>query len=1178
MAPINDDPSLHLTRFDKRLIAIAIAVALASLWVATHYFHRAFPEAAIDFRVSATASRGVALDFLHQRGLAPTGDMHAVQFDYDDDAKTFLERELGLDRAQALLAGRIRLWRWDNRWFKPLTKEEFQVGVTPAGGVASFDHIIPDDAPGASLDGAAARALAENFLTHVMHFDMAQLAFVGEEQSARAHRLDYLFTWKDAAPLVPGATGVVAQAEYRHVVRIQGDQVGAYDEYLNVPDQWLRDYSQLRSKNDTAGVIDTGLMIGLLLAGMLFILAQRIGRRDIYWRPALWIGGVGALLSFLNALNELPGQRFGYDTTQSYGAFLAGALFSALVTAVGVGVLLALLTAAGESLYRERFKRHIALDRWLSRPGVRSKAFLLSMVLGLMLAAFFFAYQTVFYLIANHLGAWAPADTNYDSILNTHFPWIAVLLGGFFPAISEEFGFRMFAIPLFERWAHILSGTPAGRIPRRQARSIALWLAVLGASFLWGFGHATYPNEPFYIRGLEVGFGGILLSWMMIRFGILTTVVWHYTVDALYTAMLLLRAHSAYLRFSGGLTAFLAVVPLLFAIVAYVRKGSFASDRTLTNAALGSAPPPVRAAGAAAEAVPAAAAAAAAYRPVRASTWVTGAIVGAVMLSAFAVRLPRWSSVLPWTTSQRQAVAAAAAFVRQQGFNPGDDRVSVLLATPDSLSGDIGLDNQVAAADLFAARGRVALQQAFSGPPPTVPALYWRVRFFQPLQEVGYSVGVRIDVPPGSAPGTDIEGYVRTLPDAAPGASPSLDQARALAADFLRARGIDISGLSEKIAQQEKRQARTDTDFVWESPHHLLPSGVAWRVEAQLAGDHVSLFHAWYFVPESRLRAFEQSTLRTSLADIAPWLLGAFIALMIVLECYRFARSESASWAPLLRLAGLAAAVGLVFTVGNLPLSIAGYDTTQPWSAFRIILATQVAVACLGAFLLTLVLFAPLTRVAPQAAALWHRTAWRRAAPVWAGDAVGASLMALAWAAGWQRVMAVVSSRWHAAGQPPMPAAPNLASYYPPLTDFCRILFTAVWLAALFGILLPLLSAGWKHPRRRPLVLLAVLLAWATLLPPVHSGAQFALGAILAAVELLLLLLFAHWFLRDNPLAWLTALLLPLLIDRASQWSALGGAVGHRYADVATAIFFLLAGLGLIWLLRLSRHHRDAPV
>ena len=113
------------------------------------------------------------------------------------------------------------------------------------------------------------------------------------------------------------------------------------------------------------------------------------------------------------------------------------------------------------------------------------------------------------------------------------------------PAISEEFLFRMFAIPFL--------------------RKLVRWmpLALVLAGFIWGFGHAGYPQQPFYIRGVEVGIGGVALGLIMLRWGILPTLVWHYSVDAMYSAMLLLRSHSLYFRLSGAASAGIIVLPVI---------------------------------------------------------------------------------------------------------------------------------------------------------------------------------------------------------------------------------------------------------------------------------------------------------------------------------------------------------------------------------------------------------------------------------------------------------------------------------------------------------------------------------------------------------------------------------------------------------------------------------------
>lgn len=1134
---------VRLTGRDWRLLAIAAAVAVVSLWVAAHYFRRAFPESSIDFRVSAAGSTPIAATFLQSRGLSTAGYLHAEQFGYDDNARTFLERELGLPRTETLLRGRVRLWQWRHRWFRPLTKEEFDVDVSPTGDVVGFTHALPEEAAGASLTEDAARQRAAAFLTGVMHLDLAALDPVQTERRQRPHRVDYVFSWKDKAPLVADATGYVAQAEYRRQITVAGDRVASYREYLKIPDQWTRDFARIRSTNETASEVDAGLLIVLVL-GMLIVLAQRLGTGDIRWRTAVWIGGTGGLLSLLATLNSLPAARFAYDTTQSYTAFLAGTLFSAVASALGVAVALALLTGVAESLYRERFPRQMALSSWLSRRGVRSKGFLISVVLGLSLAAFFFAYQTVFYLVANHFGAWAPSDINYDDLLNTKFPWVFVLFGGFFPAISEEFGFRMLAIPLFEKWFRVL------------------WVAVIAASFLWGFGHAAYPNEPWFIRGVEVGVGGVLLSWIMIRYGILATVVWHYTVDAIYTAMLLLRAHDSYLRLSGGVTAFMAVVPLLVAIGAYLRYGGFAPDADLTNAAAGRSVP-VEAA-----APPETAVDVPPYEAVAARTWKIGAAIALILLAAYVLPLTHWSAALPWNVREGGAEATARQFLQTQGVTLEGYRTSTQTGTPGQLGAGLGEQNTVAAASVFAAEGRAALVAAFSGPAPSVPAYYWRIRFFKPLQEEEYSVAVRPDL-------ATVSGYVHTVPEAAPGGSPALAEAQQVATAFLADRGIHVDGMDLKVAEQQKRPARTDSDFVWEagvgSP---LPGTVAYRVEAQLAGDRISAFRSWYHVPENVVRDFERSTLATTLLAILRYLTYALGLGLLAWAFLAFARHSRGEWRRYVRLSAIAAAVMLVMAVDSAPNIVASYPTSQPWSLWIVIMVVGIVISGIAGFVITIAVAAPLGFTAPrQIGALVSRLARRQ----WASDALGAGVLATLWTLGWNRMQALIAASFHYGGQPPIPPAPagygNLA---PGLADLLGSPLHGLWYACAAGILLPVLYRLWTsaHKSRRTLVVGALVLLWIQGVAGTHNAAQLAEAGALSAVALALLLAFALMFLRNNPLAYFSAALVPAFVTAGLTWFTGGGGPTRLYA-VGTGVLLFACAVG--WLLWLARQRRPIP-
>ena len=227
--------------------------------------------------------------------------------------------------------------------------------------------------------------------------------------------------------------------------------------------------------------------------------------------------------------------------------------------------MLTLLTAAAEPLYREYFGSQISLGNVFTIRGLHTKSFLRGSVLGITLTGIFVAYQIAFYMVAYEFGAWSPADVPYDDLLNTRFPWLFVLFSGFFPAVSEEFLFRMFAIPFFKKLVRVT------------------WLALVLAGFIWGFGHAGYPQQPFWIRGVEVGIAGVILGLVMLRWGILPTLVWHYSTDAMYAALLLLRSQSLYFRLSGFASAGIVVLPVAFALFEYVRRGGFDPEGGLTN-------------------------------------------------------------------------------------------------------------------------------------------------------------------------------------------------------------------------------------------------------------------------------------------------------------------------------------------------------------------------------------------------------------------------------------------------------------------------------------------------------------------------------------------------------------------------------------------------------------------
>ena len=1109
----------RLTRRDWLFIAVCIALFAASLAIALTNFSRAFPEASIDFKVDRGASRVVAEHVLGGERIAFAGMRNTASFESDDSSKIFLERTLGLDRAQSVIRNQVRLWSWHQRWFKPLQEEELSVDIAPTGEVIAFHHKIPEDRAIATPDVAAARTLAETFLAR-NGVRIADLQLVAQSERKLPHRSQRIFTW-DSKSIRPGG------APYRTVVTVDGDVIGSYSQRLHVPDDWERSYRELRSKNLLAGQIDTVfLLITIVAALAIFII--RLRRRDLHLRFLLGIAIASGVLVTGVALNSYPSALASYDTTMSFAAFIAQFGVSIVLQAFGTAMMLVVICGAGEVLFRERSPNQIAIPKIWNRRALTSKRVFLSFILGYTLVAFFLAYQVVFYLVASKFGAWSPMEVPYDEMLNSALPWVAVLFAGFFPALSEEFMSRAFSLPFFER-----------ALRSRIA-------AIVVAGFIWGFGHATYPNQPFYIRGVEVGIAGVALGFLFYRFGLLPLLIWHYTVDAFYTALLLFRSNNAYYVVSAAAASFVFAVPMLIAIALYIKRGGFIPDDDLTNATLPvSVPLPTLAARPRAELPP--------PIPVRRPLLI--ACIAALVIAAAFIAIGPWSpdDAIDYRITKEQAKQIAIAHLKR--VEPHASYAHVVATTlegfrnwdRDSRREDGGapgaFDSTAAEYMLGHGLSMQALVDIFSS---RIPAGTWTVRFFTPMKKEEYFV----EVDPRTSRAI---GFHKYQDEKAPGARLEQAQALEIARGAYAQHGVDGTAFDLKEALSYQQPNRRDWLFHFEEKKPLAAEAFR-RETVRVAGAEVTQFTTTVHAPESVYRAAASQTLRNVVIAVLRIIGGIAMLALIVSGIVAASIRHRPNWIRALRWTLALAIVPLLGIAAEYESSLFGYSTSVQWDTFFTGYAVDIlrdAGIRLGILFLAIVAIDASIPYALDSLSREGRARFGRAALVTA-------LTAIASFAAVRAIIQLIAARFPAAADVSLEISNAVAIPFPSVLAIGEALFDAVVASGVIAAFAFGLSSIRKKPWLRDAAVIAIV--FCASLHPDATLVQTPLMLLRAAVLALLVFAIARFVLNGNVLAW------PLAIFMAVMLNALKSMAQHRLdLHLNAAVVAIAIVAAMIW-------------
>jgi hypothetical protein len=997
----------RLSAADGRLVALAAAIIVCSGLFLWYNYRAAFPQASLELKLSPAAIATEARQFVWQRGWRVDDFRQVTVFEPDDDTRLFLERQLGLAEANRLMSDEVVVWQWRVRWYRPPQREEVRVWLTPDGRIAGFDHTIPEDAPGAHLAREEARGIAA---AHVP----AGYRLVDEQSEEKPRRIDHVFEYERENFNIEGAT-------YRRQLVVRGAELAASRQYLKIPEQWRREFTAARSKNLLFAQIAQAFYVPLIVVAII-VLIQGLRRRQLHYRPLVRASALIALLMVLTEWNNLPLSLDSLPSSTAIPEATALLLFQGIGAGVAVFFYVILAAAPGEWLYRRRFPHLLPPGTALSAAGIQTREFFRACISGYAMAAGHLAFVTLFYLIGQRFGVWTPQDVEYSNLLSTALPWLYPLTISLLAASSEEAWFRLLAIPLLARW----------RIP-----------AMLLPAFVWGFLHSNYPQQPAWIRGVEVGLIGVVAALVMFRFGILATLVWHYTVDAVLIGSFLFQAQGWYYRATGALVAGVVMLPLAVSLYRYRRHGGFLPA--------GAIPPPAVAPDAASTLEPPP------QLPPFAPLWsprlfyLLAALVG---LAGILAAPTRYGDFLQVKLTRQQALAAAGAPA------PGERAVAEYLPNLPTAEIEYLRRHGANVNDVIARFTEVGL---------------WRIRFFKPLERRERSVYV------DSTARIVREDF--TLGENDGGARLDQHAARAVAHQYLARQGIDPAMLREVDAATESLPNRTDHFFVWEHPS-LRFGDAAPRVSLALRGDQPSELRRFLKLPEAWERDFRRVRLQRYLLPAA----GGAAGITLLLLFLRHLPRHPLCWRRYLAGGAAAAALLAASFLNASPSWWSSYNTAQPPNDFLADVALRLLMQLvLAGFAATLgmLLLDVLLEARPVTPASWL------AAPALVA-LFGGALRLIAWGESF-----VPGDRF----LPPLWAPPPVDDWSPALA----VLLSGAG-SALVGTLLaaPAIAAFARFfsPRRRLAygIVLALVVALARSSSPLLVGYTFVTTLVLFAL------------------------------------------------------------------------------
>lgn len=420
---------------------------------------------------------------------------------------------------------------------KQIQQTTYHIDVAQDGSIFGYRREIPDSIEMKSLAKTEATDLINSFLMKKYGSAFNSFKLVESKEEQYRKRTDYSFRWEKEEADVNAKTILTA--------KVQGDQVGSYNYYFEVP-QADREY--FRAADAIFGTISVVFVVFLMMIAY-FLFLKKYHQGEIWVNVGRSIFILFFLLSLVEVINMWPG--LGQGATIGNISFLFTKIIILLINGLILQFFIALLVFAswtvGESYARSLWPEKLkGVDSFIKGHifSIHSGTGLMKgMVIGLAIALSFLIGGIILnkpegnlYIVPSHS----------MEIFTGWFPAVSVILGAFITASLASIAITFFIVNIsYQRWKK-------------------KWVSILLSGLVTVLGITIASTPPslnnFAVDLLSYFLFGSFLAYLYFRFDLLTI------ASALFYTALTTHSYALYAANNSFYTINFVLVGIIFFI------------------------------------------------------------------------------------------------------------------------------------------------------------------------------------------------------------------------------------------------------------------------------------------------------------------------------------------------------------------------------------------------------------------------------------------------------------------------------------------------------------------------------------------------------------------------------------------------------------------------------------